>query len=67
MDDQPCEGALEYLRQTDFAKIIAEELRSRREAVLAGMGEAEDEREIWKGVGRIDALDTLVTEFLGGE
>ena len=67
MGDQTFEGTLEYLRQTDFAKIIAKELRSRRESVLAGMGDADHEREVWKAVGRIDALDTLVNEFLGEE
>jgi len=67
MDNQTFEGTLEYLRQTDFAKIIAKELRSRRESVLGGLGEADHEREIWKAVGRIDALDSLAHEFLGGE
>ena len=40
MDPQTFEGALEYLRTTDYAKIIVKELASRREAVLTGMGEA---------------------------
>ena len=67
MDQQTFEGALEYLRTTDYAKIIVKELASRREAVLTGMGEAENEREVWKAVGRIDALDGRAHEILGEE
>jgi hypothetical protein len=63
--EQTFEEVVEYLRNTHMAKIIVRELVERREAALVTLSEADEEREIWKGVGRLDALDTLANVFSG--
>jgi|8_EtaG_2_1085327.scaffolds.fasta_scaffold06104_2 hypothetical protein len=64
-NEQTFEEVVEYLRNTHMAKIIVRELVERREAALGAVSEADEEREIWKGVGRLDALDTLANVFSG--
>ena len=63
--EQTFEEVVEYLKNTHMAKIIVRELVERREAALGTLGEAAEEREVWKGVGRLDALDTLANVFSG--
>ena len=63
--EQTFEEVVEYLRATHMAKIIVRELVERREAALGTLSEASEEREVWKGVGRVDALDTLANVFSG--
>ena len=60
------DDAVEYLQTTDYGKILITELTSRREACLARLSEAADDKQLWQLVGQIDALDTLVTQLAEG-
>ena len=63
--EQTFEEVVEYLKNTHMAKIIVRELVERREAALGAVSEADEERVIWKGGGRLDARDTLANVFSG--
>ena len=59
------EDSIEYLRQTVYAQVLADEFRERRESALRQLSTAADEREVWKIVGRVEEMDSLMGVFLG--
>lgn len=61
--EQTFEEVITYLKATHMAKIMARELIQRREIAVATLSDSSEEREVWKGVGRIEVLDTLAHLF----
>ena len=58
-NDPSFEDTVAYLKQTLYARPLCKELTERREAAFAAMSVAEKDAEVWKAVGRIEALDDL--------
>jgi len=58
-NDPSFEDTVAYLKQTLYARPLCKELTDRREAAFAAMSVAEKDAEVWKAVGRIEALDDL--------
>ena len=58
-NDPSFEETVDYLKKTLYARPLVKELTERREAGFAAMSNAESERDLWKIVGRIEALDDL--------
>tara|TARA_R100001591_G_scaffold55893_1_gene65688 strand:- start:27 stop:242 length:216 start_codon:yes stop_codon:yes gene_type:complete len=58
-NDPSFEETVAYLKQTLYARPLCKELTERREAAFAAMSVAEKDAEVWKAVGRIEALDDL--------
>ena len=66
MTELTFDDAVEYLQTTDYGKILIAELTSRREACLAALSGAADDKQLWQLVGQIDAFDTLATQLAEG-
>ena len=58
-NDPSFEDTVAYLKQTLYARPLCKELTDRREAAFAAMSVADKDAEVWKAVGRIEALDDL--------
>lgn len=58
-NDPSFEDTVAYLKQTLYARPLCKELTERREAAFAAMSVADKDAEVWKAVGRIEALDDL--------
>ena len=58
-NDPSFEETVAYLKQTLYARPLCKELMERRESAFAAMSVADKESEVWKAVGRIEALDDL--------
>tara|TARA_R100001509_G_C4834921_1_gene204535 strand:- start:471 stop:686 length:216 start_codon:yes stop_codon:yes gene_type:complete len=58
-NDPSFEETVAYLKQTLYARPLCKELTERREAAFAAMTVADKDAEVWKAVGRIEALDDL--------
>ena len=58
-NDPSFEETVAYLKQTLYARPLCKELTERREAAFAAMSVADKDAEVWKAVGRIEALDDL--------
>jgi uncharacterized protein (DUF2132 family) len=58
-NDPSFEETVDYLKKTLYARPLVKELTERREAAFASMSGAEKDAELWKLVGRIEALDDL--------
>ena len=62
-NDPSFEETVAYLKTTLYARPLVKELTERREAAFAAMSGAEKDCELWKLVGRIEALDDLVMQI----
>ena len=58
--DPSFEDTVAYLKQTLYARPLCKELIERRDAAFAAMSSAQKDSDLWKLVGRIEALDDLV-------
>ena len=58
-NDPSFEDTVACLKQTLYARPLCKELTDRREAAFAAMSVADKDAEVWKAVGRIEALDDL--------
>ncbi len=62
-NDPSFEETVAYLKTTLYARPLCKELTERREAAFAAMSSASKDAELWKLVGRIEALDDLAAQI----
>jgi len=60
-NDPSFEETVDYLKKTLYSRPLVKELTERREAAFAAMSGADKDCELWKLVGRIEALDDLAS------